>query len=219
MLFDDRSDAGRALARIVATLPSLDNSIVLGLPRGGVPVAIEVAQACNLPFDILVARKLGVPRQRELAFGAVASGGALVLNRQILRALHISKELIREAIERELAEIDRHEQDYRKIYPRQSIEGKTAILVDDGLATGATMKAALRAVRPQAARVVVAVPVAAPSSCDEIAGFADDIVCVAAPDLFESVGQFYLDFKPTTDEEVLKLLERARLVTRQQPAA
>jgi putative phosphoribosyl transferase len=216
MLFDDRSDAGKALARIVATLPNLDNAIVLGLPRGGVPVAFEVAQACHLPFDILVARKLGVPRQKELAFGAVASGGALVLNRQILRAICIPKELIRATIAHELAEIDRQENEYRKVYPRLSIEGKIAIVVDDGLATGATMKAAVRAVRPLAASVVVAVPVAAPSSCDEIAGLADDIVCVAAPDLFESVGQFYLNFKPTTDEDVLKLLTRARAATQQQ---
>ena len=219
MLFDDRSDAGRALARVVATLPNLDNAIVLGLPRGGVPVAFEVAQACHLPFDILVVRKLGVPRQKELALGAVATGGALVLNRQILRQIRVPKHLIRATIARELAEIDRQEREYRKVYPRLSIEGKNVLLVDDGLATGATMKAAVRAVRPHAANVVVAVPVAAPSSCEEFAAFADDIVCVAAPDLFEAVGQFYLNFKPTTDEEVLKLLARAGATTQHQPAA
>lgn len=219
MLFDDRSDAGRALARIVATLPNLNNAIVLGLPRGGVPVAFEVAQACRLPFDILLARKLGVPQCRELAFGAVARGGAFVLNREVLREFRISKDLIQSTVRQEMAEIDRREQEYRKVYPRMSIVDKNVILVDDGLATGATMKAAVRAVRPQAASVVIAVPVAAPTTCVNLAKIADNLVCVAAPDPFDSVGRFYLDFTPTTDDEVLTLLAKARTSWRHQPAA
>lgn len=219
MLFADRNDAGRTLARIVATLPNLDNAIVLGLPRGGVPGAFEVAQACRLPFDILLARKLGVPQCRELAFGAVASGGAFVLNREVLREFRISKDLIQSTLRQQIAEIDRREQEYRKVYPRMNIEGKTVILVDDGLATGATMKAAVRAVRPNAASVVIAVPVAAPSSCIELAKIVDNLVCVAAPDPFDAVGGFYLDFKPTTDDDVLALLAKARVSWQHQPAA
>ncbi len=219
MLFDDRSDAGRTLARIVATLPNLNNAIVLGLPRGGVPVAFEVAQACRMPFDILLARKLGVPQCRELAFGAVASGGALALNREVLREFRISKDLIRSTVRQEMAEIDRREQEYRGVYPRLSVEGKTVILVDDGLATGATMKAAVRAVRPQAANVVIAVPVAAPSTCVDLAKIVDNLVCAAAPDPFDAVGRFYIDFKPTTDDDVLALLAKARASWQHQPAA
>jgi putative phosphoribosyl transferase len=219
MLFDDRSDAGRTLARIVATLPNLHNAIVLGLPRGGVPVAFEVAQACHLSFDILLARKLGVPQCRELAFGAVASGGTFVLNREVLREFRISKDLIQMTVRQEMAEIDRREQEYRKVYPWMSIAGKTVILVDDGLATGATMKAAVRAVKPQAANVVIAVPVAAPSTCIDLAKIVDNLVCVAAPDPFDAVGRFYRDFKPTTDDDVLTLLAKARASRQHQPAA
>ncbi|HTW78777.1 MAG TPA: phosphoribosyltransferase family protein [Terracidiphilus sp.] len=218
MLFDDRSDAGRTLARIVAKLPNLENAIVLGLPRGGVPVAFEVALACRLPFDVLLARKLGVPLFRELAFGAVASGGAFVLNREVLREFRISKDMILSTVRREMEEIEWREHEYRQAYPRMRIEGKTVILVDDGLATGATMKAAVRAVRPQAASVVVAVPVAAPSSCSELARVADQVLCVVAPDCFDAVGRYYLDFRPTIDEEVIALLAKARASTQAQPA-
>ncbi len=219
MLFSDRSDAGRALARIVATLPNLNNAIVLGLPRGGVPVAFEVSQACHLPLDILPVRKLGVPGYRELAFGAVAGGGAFVLNRQVLREFRLSKDLIQKMVQRERSEIERNEREYRKVNPRISVDGKPVILVDDGLATGATMKAAVRAVKPKAARVVVAVPVAAPSSCDELTSVADEILCVYAPDDFDAVGRFYRNFEPTKSDEVLVLLAKARAAWQSKPAA
>jgi putative phosphoribosyl transferase len=210
MLFEDRRDAGRALARLVATLPNLQEAIVLGLPRGGVPVAFEVARALNLPLDILVVRKLRAPWQKELAMGAIASGGVLVTNPEVLRDLRISDPALRALAEREMPELERIERTYRGQYPPLGIDGRTVILVDDGLATGASMCSAARAVRPRASRVVIAVPVAEESTLRGLESEADQILCVSVPEAFEAVGQFYQDFRPTSNEEVCALLSQAR---------
>ncbi len=206
MLYRDRRDAGKALARLVAELPNLDKAIALGLPRGGVPVAYEVARACNLPLDVLVVRKIGAPGIRELAVGAVASGGILAFNWDAIRAFHLSEEEVRAMAETELSEIARRERDYRPGFPPLTLEGHTAILIDDGLATGATMTAAARAVRTRAEKVVIAVPVAAESSCRELEGEADHLLCAFIPEIFDAVGQFYRDFEPTSEQEVRTLM-------------
>lgn len=218
-MFDDRRDAGRALATLVATLPDLHRAILLALPRGGVPVAFEVARACTLPLDVLTVRKLGAPGQPELAIGAVASGGISVLNPQMVEHFHISAEELRAMIAREHAEIARRELVYRDGAPPLAIEGRTAILIDDGLATGATMRAAARAVRPRAGRVIVAVPVAAADACRDLESEADRVLCLSAPREFQAVGQFYRDFAPTGDEEVRALLAVARQRDDEAPAA
>jgi predicted phosphoribosyltransferase len=210
MLFQDRRDAGRVLARMVATLPNLKDALVLGLPRGGVPVAFEVASACDLPLDILIVRKLGAPGETELAMGAAASGGGVVLNPKILHALHISEDTVRAAVEREMQEIARRERAYREGAEPLKIDGRTVIVVDDGIATGASIRAAAKAVRPRAGQVVLAVPVAAGVSCRELESEADLIVCATTPEPFEAVGRFYRSFEPTSDEEVRALLSEAR---------
>lgn len=210
MLYQDRRDAGRSLAQLVAALPGLHNAIVLGLPRGGVPVAYEVARACNLPLDILTVRKLGAPGRPELAIGAVATGGIVVLNAQFVAAFHLSDEDLRIMINAEGEEIVRREQAYRAGLPPLSIEGRTVILVDDGLATGASMRAAAQAVRPHAAHLIIAVPVGAASTCLSLEQEADRILCAVTPQYFEAVGQHYFDFQPTTDEEVQTLLACSR---------
>ena len=210
MLFEDRRDAGRELARIIAALPNLTGSVVLGLPRGGVPVAYEVAHACKLPLDVIVVRKLGVPGQEELAMGAIASGGTVALNPEIVTELRISDETVRAAIEREQPEIERQDREYRDGTPPLDIDGRQVILVDDGLATGASMRAAARAVRPHAARVIIAVPVGAQETCEELSSEADQLICASTPRLFLAVGRFYSSFAPTSDEEVRELLRQAR---------
>ena len=206
MVFQDRREAGKVLGRDVAALPELEGGVVLGLPRGGVPVAYEVARACGLPLDVLLVRKLGVPGQEELAMGAIASGGIVVLNRRILHSVHISKETLCAAVERAKQEMERQEREFRGGRAAIEIEGRTVILVDDGLATGATMRAAARAVRPLARRVIVAVPVGAEITCRNLAGEVDQIICHEMPDPFEAVGNFYLNFEPTSDEEVKELM-------------
>ncbi len=210
MLFQDRRDAGRVLAQLVAKLPDLQDAIVLGLPRGGVPVAFEVARTCQLPLDILVVRKLGAPGQRELAMGAVASSGIVVRNPEVLLELHVTDAVLRAVTERELREVERCERAYRGDLPPPTIEGRTVILVDDGLATGASMKAAARAVRPIACQVVIAVPAGARTVCCELQGEADRVICAAMPEPFVAVSQCYGDFEPTSDEEVRTLLLQAR---------
>lgn len=209
-MFDNRKDAGRALASLVATLPDLHNAIALALPRGGVPVAWEVARACNLPLDVLMVRKLGAPGQPELAVGAVASGGIVAVNADLIQSFHISEEKLRVLVAHEQEEIARRELSYRHGAPPLAIDGRTAILIDDGLATGATMRAAARAVRPRAGRVVIAVPVAAASTCRGLENEADRVLCLDAPEDFQAVGQFYRDFTSTTDEEVCQLLAASR---------
>lgn len=206
--YANRSDAGRELAAALERGHDLENAIVLGLPRGGVPVAYEIAQALSLPLDVLVVRKLGVPAQPELAMGAVASGGAVVWNEDVLRFLPIGDEERDRVIARERAELERRELAYRGRRPSLALSGRVVILVDDGLATGATMEAAVRSVRQLGAgRVIVAVPVAAPESRDRIAGLADEVVCLHAPAFFSAVGQWYQDFSQTSDQEVERLLQ------------
>jgi predicted phosphoribosyltransferase len=210
MIFQDRRDAGRALARAIAELHDLGDAVVLGLPRGGVPVAYEVARSLNLPLDIFIVRKLGVPGQEELAMGAIASGGTVVINQSIIRDLKISPETIEAIAQRERLEIERREKAYRDGRPPIPLEGRTAIVVDDGLATGASMLAAARALRPRARRVIAAVPVASEITCKELSGEVDQIICAATPQPFFAVGMFYRDFAQTTDEEVRTLLSQSR---------
>jgi putative phosphoribosyl transferase len=209
-MFQDRRDAGRKLAQTVAKLQDLNHAIVLGLPRGGVPVAYEVACKLSLPLDIFLVRKLGVPGQEELAMGAIASGGTVVMNPSIVHRLGISPEIIQAAIKREQTEIERRESAYREGNPPMRLEGRTAILVDDGLATGASMLAAVRALRPRAKGVIVAVPVAAGETCDDLRSEVDQVICAATPEPFFALSRFYSNFAPTSDEEVRSLILQAR---------
>ena len=184
--------------------------IVLGLPRGGVPVAYEVARALRVPLDVFIVRKLGVPGFEELAVGAIASGGVRVLNDDVARSLPNANEIIEAVTQREIAELQRREQKYRDGRPSPQIENRTVILIDDGLATGATMRAAVKALRQRgAAKIVVAVPVGPPDTCKEFEDEADEVVCASAPEFFQAVGQYYDDFSQTTDEEVRELLARS----------
>ena len=195
------------VGEMVAALPDLSDGVVLGLVRGGVPVAYEVAKACGLPLDILVVRKLGVPGQEELAMGAIASGGGVVLNDHVLRGYRISEKKLEHVIERELGELERREMLYRSGRPAAEIAGRTVILVDDGLATGASMRAAIRAVKGRARRVVVAVPVGAKSTCEELRREVDDVVCALMPEPLDAVSLFYREFGATGDEEVRELIK------------
>lgn len=209
--FRDRRAAGRELSRHLAAYANRDDVLVLGLPRGGVPVAYEVARALKAPLDILVVRKLGVPGFEELAMGAIASGGVRTLNREVIDDLHIPRSSIEEVTAREAEELRRRERLYRGDNPSPVIEGKTVILVDDGLATGSTMHAAVTAVRAQhPQRVIVAVPVGASSTCQAFNEVADEAICAVIPPRFEAVGRWYADFSPTSDQEVHDLLQDAR---------
>ncbi|NKE62402.1 erythromycin esterase [Lentzea sp. PSKA42] len=211
-LFRDRRDAGRVLVGLLEDYRDRDDVIVLGLPRGGVPVAHEVATALNAPLDVFIVRKLGLPEHPELAMGAIASGGIVVLNDDVVRGHGVSPDVLREVAEDEGRELARRERVYRNDRARVDVAGKTVILVDDGLATGASMRAAIRAVREsKPARIVVAVPAAAASTCDEFTRYADDVVCATTPSPFFAVGQAYYDFSQTTDEEVRQLLTSPRV--------
>lgn len=208
--FENRRDAGRRLADRLQGYTGRDGVVVLGLPRGGVPVAYEVARALNAPLDVLVVRKLGLPFHPELAMGAIASGGAVDLNDDVITAYGIPADELALVRARELRELERRESTYRGSRPAIPLAGRTVIVVDDGLATGASMRAALRAVRQgRPARLVAAVPVAPQGSRDMLGGLADDLVSVFSPLDFASVGQFYRDFAQTEDDEVLRLLQRA----------
>ena len=207
MRFRNRAEAGRILAESLHGYAGRDDVVVLGLPRGGVPVAAEVAAALGAPLDVLVVRKVGVPGHEELAMGAVASGGVLVLDEALIETLGIDRPVIEEVVERELVELERREAAYRGERAPPALAGKTVVLVDDGLATGSTMRAAVRAVRArEPARIVVAVPVAAAETCRELEREADEVVCAATPRSFRAVGLWYDDFRPTSDDEVRKLL-------------
>jgi putative phosphoribosyl transferase len=212
MIYRDRKDAGRVLAQAVADahLSDLADAVVLGLVRGGVPVAYEVATALGLPLDIMVVRKIGAPGNPELAMGAAASGGAVVLNPDVVRAYQIGEEKLRLLIEAQKQEVERIEQMYRQGRPAFDFEHRGVILVDDGLATGASMRAAIRAVRPRARRVIVAVPVGARSTSDELRREVDHVICAMIPEPLEAVGLFYEDFRPTADDHVIALLAEAR---------
>jgi predicted phosphoribosyltransferase len=208
--FRDRAEGGRALAGLLREYGGRDDVIVLALPRGGVPVGAAVADALEAPLDVLVVRKLGVPRHEELAMGAIASGGVLVLDEGLVRTLGIDEEQVRETIVAQSRELERRERAYREGREPQRLEGRTAIVVDDGLATGATMRAAVRGAREhRPARIVVGVPVAAAETCAELRAHADEVVSVATPSPFGAVGLWYDDFAQTSDAEVRELLARA----------
>jgi predicted phosphoribosyltransferase len=208
--FANRAEAGRRLARELAAYAGRPDVLVLGLPRGGVPVAFEVARALRAPLDVFVVRKLGVPGQEELAMGAIASGGVRVVNAAIVRALRIPRAAIEAATAAETRELERRERLYRGDRPAVDVAGRTVILVDDGLATGATMQAAVSALRGRGpAAIVVAAPVAAPATCAALAGTADDCVCVLRPPELRGVGLWYEDFSQTEDAEVRALLDQA----------
>ena len=205
--FRDRVEAGELLARKLADYRDRDDVVVLALPRGGVPVAREVARALGVPFDVYVVRKLGVPGHEELAMGAIATGGVRQINRDVVDALGIPGTVIDAVARREQLELERREQAYRGDRGALSLANKIVVLVDDGLATGSTMRAAVKAARQQQpAQVIVAVPVGAPSTCADLAAEADSVVCVRTPDPFVAVGLWYRDFTPTTDHEVRALL-------------
>jgi len=207
--FRNRTDAGRQLAEKLAAYADRGDVLVLALPRGGVPVAFEVAQALGAPLDVFVVRKLGVPGYEELAMGAVATGGVRVLNDEIVRGLGISDHQIDAVVARELHELARRERLYRGDRPPPDVAGRTVILVDDGLATGATMRAAVAALRQrQPARIVIAVPTASPDTSEALKAEADDVVCAMTPEPFFAVGHWYEDFTQTTDDEVRELLAR-----------
>ena len=209
--FADRREGGRKLADALGAYAGLPGVIVLALPRGGVPVGFEVATALAAPLDVFIVRKLGFPGHPELAMGAIASGGACVLNQALITRAGISEEIVAGVAARELEEIARREQEYRDGRPPLSLGGATVILVDDGLATGATMRVAVEAVREQApARLVVGVPIAAPDTCRQMRDVADDVVCAITPEPFRAVGHWYEDFEQTTDDEVRELLAASR---------
>ena len=209
-MFIDRADAGRILAEKLDKYAGRDDVIVLGLPRGGVPVAYEVAKRLRVPLDVFIVRKLGVPGFEELAVGAIASGGVRVLNKDVMRALPNANEIIESVTAKETKELERRESSYRDGRPAPELRGKTVILVDDGLATGATMRAAVKALRQRGvAKIVVAVPVGAPETCREFEEEVDETVCAVAPEWFQAVGQYYQDFSQTSDDEVRELLARA----------
>jgi erythromycin esterase-like protein/predicted phosphoribosyltransferase len=209
--FRDRTEAGRLLAERLRAYAGRDDVIVLGLPRGGVPVAYEIARALNVPFDVFLVRKLGVPGHEELALGAIAAGGTRVLNKHTIESLGIPPEAIEAVAAREAIELERRDREYRGDRPLPDLKDRTVILVDDGLATGATMWAAVQAVRQEGpARIVVAVPVADPDVCDGLHGVADDVVCLSTPRPLAAVGAWYEDFSQTSDDEVRRLLARAR---------
>lgn len=208
--FRDRRDAGRLLAEKLSTYANRPDVIVLALPRGGVPVAYEVARSLNVPLDVFPVRKLGVPGHEELAMGAIAPGGLRILNQEVVRALGIPEYAIDSVAAKEQQELTRRERLYRGDRPALNVRGKTVILVDDGLATGATMLAAIKALRQQqAGRIVVAVPIASPETCDQMRQHVDDIVCAVTPEPFYAVGLWYENFSQTSDEEVRDLLSRA----------
>ena len=206
-LFRDRTDAGRLLANELTVYANRRDVLVLGLPRGGVPVAYEVAKALGAPLDIILVRKLGVPGEQELAMGAIASGGVRVLNEDVVRMLRVPESVIESVTARERRELDRRERLYRGDHPAPVIEGKTVILVDDGIATGATVRAAIALVRKQRpAAVVVATPVAPASTCAELRAHVDALICVMEPEDFLAIGFWYESFPQTTDEEIQSLL-------------
>ena len=217
MLFQDRTQAGRVLASTLSQYANRPDVLVLALPRGGVPVAYEVARALNAPLDVFLVRKLGVPGHPELAMGAIASGGVRILNRDVVEALGITREQFDAITAEQLRELERRERAYRGDRPPPDVRGKTVILVDDGLATGATMRAAIEALKQLGpARIVVGVPIASPETCEELESVVDEVVCGVTPRPFYAVGAWYRDFSQTSDDEVRDLLARA---ARQRDAA
>ncbi|HTU20566.1 MAG TPA: phosphoribosyltransferase [Gemmataceae bacterium] len=210
MLFRDRAEAGRVLAGKLDSYANRPDVLVLALPRGGVPVAYEVARALHAPLDVFLVRKLGLPGQEELAMGAIATGGTRVLNEEVVGELNIPEEVIDMVAAEEQQELNRREHEYRDGRPPPAVRGRTILLIDDGLATGTTMRAAVAALRQQGpARIVVAVPVGAVDTCAEFQQEADEVICARTPEPFRAVGLWYDDFTQTRDEEVRDLLARA----------
>jgi putative phosphoribosyl transferase len=208
--FANRTEAGRLLAEKLVKYAGRDDVVVLGLPRGGVPVAYEVAKRLRAPLDLFIVRKLGVPGFEELAAGAIASGGVRVLNEDVMRAIPRADEAIEAVTARETAELERREQIYRQGRPPPELRDRIVILVDDGLATGATMRAAVKALRQSgAAKIIVAVPVGPPDTCRELEEEADETICLSTPEFFQAVGQYYEDFSQTSDQDVRELLSQA----------
>jgi predicted phosphoribosyltransferase len=209
--FDDRRDAGRRLAQLLLNARPVGDIVVLGLPRGGVPVAWEIARALDATLDVFLVRKLGTPGHPELAMGAIASGSTRVINEDVVNALGIVPAQIEAVARREQSELERRDAVYRHGRALTSLTSRTVILVDDGLATGSTMKAAVQAVRQQApARVIVAVPVGAPETCRALRETADEVICAETPAPFSAVGQWYRDFSQTSDDEVIALLSTSQ---------
>jgi putative phosphoribosyl transferase len=211
-MFEDRADAGRRLAQRLAARAG-EAPVVVTLPRGGVPVGYEIARALNAPLDIIVVRKIGAPGQHELGIGALVDGDhpETVLNEELLRLIDVSPEYLDREIKLELKEIHRREGVYRKGHPAVALQGRTVLVVDDGIATGASIRAALRGIKRRGARkIVLAVPVAAAETLHALRAEADEIVCLQSPESFGAIGEFYRDFSQTSDEEVIDLLDRAR---------
>ena len=209
--FRNRSDAGQALARKLSAYANRPDTLVLALPRGGLPVAFEVAEALNAPLDVFLVRKLGVPGYEELAMGAIASGGIRIVNRDVIRELRIGQQDIERVAAIESDELARRERLYRGDRPPLDVQDRTVILIDDGLATGSTMRAAAEAIRQQRpARLIVAVPIAATDTCEAFRSEVDEIICAVTPEPFYAVGLWYEDFSQTTDDEVRDLLARSR---------
>jgi putative phosphoribosyl transferase len=210
MVFEDRTEAGRELAERLSAYANRAEVVVLGIPRGGVLVAFQVAARLSVPLDVFLLRKLGVPGHEELAFGAIASGGVRVLDEEIIEALGISEQAIEEVTDSERKELKRRERAYRGDRPPLDLKGKAVIVVDDGIATGASMRAGIRALRQlQPKRIVVAVPVAPQRTYTRLKSEVDELVCIQTPPFFQAIGQFYEDFAQVSDEEVLTALERA----------
>ncbi len=213
-LFKDRVDAGRKLARELSKYANRSDVLILALPRGGVPVAFEVAKELNVKMDVFIVRKLGVPGNEELAMGAIASDNIRVLNEDVVRSFQIPERVIDKVAENELRELERRERAYRGDRPKPEISGMTVILIDDGLATGATMRAAAAALKTKnPAKIVVAVPTAAPDTCEFFGREVDEVICVATPEPFYGVGAWYGDFSQTSDKEVCELLDKARALS------
>lgn len=208
--YHDRYEAGEVLASHLSRYAGQPEVVILGLPRGGIPVAYQISRILDVPLDVFVVRKLGVPGHEELAMGAIASGDVQVINPQVTAFLKNSEMVLQEVSEREKCELNRREKLYRGNLPPVDVKGKTVILVDDGVATGASMRAAIKALKlSQVNKLVVAVPVGAAETCSELEQEVDEVVCAATPIIFYGVGQFYEDFSQTTDEEVRDLLNRA----------
>lgn len=208
--FRDRTEAGQLLAAELTKYANRDDVLVLGLPRGGVPVAYEIAKALNAPLDICLVRKLGVPGQKELAMGAIAPDNVIVLNQEILRSLEISRETLLDVAAEEKQELERRDRKYRGDRPHPEVHDRVVILVDDGIATGSTLRAAVATLRQrQPQKLVAAVPVAPPSTCASLKEILDEVVCLSTPDPLYSIGMWYKDFSQTSDEEVQQLLGRS----------
>jgi len=220
LTFSDRRDAGRKLAALLTNYANQDDVLVLGIPRGGVQVAFEIATRLSAPLDVFLLRKLGVPGEEELAFGAIASGGVRVLDHETIDAFAISEQAIERVTGMELRELHRRETAYRQGRPPLDVKGKTTILVDDGIATGSSMRAGVQALHQlHPRRIVVAVPVAPARAAEQLKAYIDEFVCLQTPVFFQAIGQFYDDFSQVPDEEVLSMLNSAPWPARQGAAA